>query len=259
LLLEDCREDLSAFGMNVVSVSLQRIWDTSNYIANLANKTLSRKRQEVEIEEARLRARAERAESDSKRRMLVAENRANEKILQARQDVELFRRQCEADIHRAKLEADSAIVKAQSEGQRNVQEITVELQQIKNRSEVIVEAEAKRRAAEVMAEGEAGAVEIVRRARNELLQQKVELLKSTGDIGKVTLFITQLPHLFEAYRKHAEALKVDNLLVLNEEEGFNSAVNRGPAALVNFLNCFEQGFGISIKQLMTSTGAQKGA
>ena len=43
LLLEDCREDLSAFGMNVVSVSLQRIWDTSNYIANLANKTLSRK------------------------------------------------------------------------------------------------------------------------------------------------------------------------------------------------------------------------
>ena len=54
VLLEDCQQDLSAFGMQVVSVSLQRIWDTSNYIANLANKTLSHKRQEVEIEEARL-------------------------------------------------------------------------------------------------------------------------------------------------------------------------------------------------------------
>lgn len=255
LLLEDCREDLSAFGMNVVSVSLQRIWDTSNYIANLANKTLSRKRQEVEIEEARLQARAERAESDSKRRMLVAENRATEKILQARQGVELFRRQSDAAIHRAKLEADSGIVKARSTGQRRIEEITAELQKLKNRSEVIVEAEANRSAAEILAEGEGKAVEIVQQTENELLQQKVNLLKETGDTGKIALFITQLPHLFDAYRSHAKSLKVDNLLVLNEEDGFNSAVNRGPAAFVDFLRCFEQGFGISVKDLITQKGA----
>ena len=257
LLLEDCREDLSAFGMNVVSVSLQRIWDTSNYIANLANKTLSRKRQEVEIEEARLQARAERAESDSKRRMLVAENRATEKILQARQDVELFRRQCDASIHRAKLEADSGIVKARSTGQRRIEEVTAELQKLKNRSEVIVEAEANRRAAEILAEGEAKAVEIVQQTENDLLQQKVDLLKETEDTGKIALFITQLPHLFEAYRTHAKSLKVDNLLVLNEDDGFNSAVNRGPAAFVDFLRCFEQGFGISVKDLITQRGADE--
>ena len=251
LLLEDCREDLSAFGMNVVSVSLQRIWDTSNYIANLANKTLSRKRQEVEIEEARLKARAERAESDSKRRMLVAENRATEKILQARQEVELYRRQCDADVHRAKLEADSAIVKAKSTGQRRIEEVTAELQELKNSSEVIVEAEAKRRAAEILAEGEAKAVEIVQQTENELLQQKVDLLKNSGDTGKIALFITQLPHLFEAYRTHAKSLKVDNLVVLNEQDGFNSAVNRGPAAFVDFLKCFEQGLGVSVKELIT--------
>lgn len=256
LLLEDCREDLSAFGMNVVSVSLQRIWDTSNYIANLANKTLSRKRQEVEIEEARLQARAERAESDSKRRMLVAENRATEKILQARQDVELFRRQSDAAIHRAKLEADSGIVKARSTGQRRIEEITAELQKLKNRSEVIVEAEANRSAAEILAEGEGKAVEIVQQTENELLQQKVDLLKETGDTGKIALFITQLPHLFDAYRSHAKSLKVDNLLVLNEEDGFNSAVNRGPAAFVDFLRCFEQGFGISVKDLITQKAAE---
>ena len=257
LLLEDCREDLSAFGMNVVSVSLQRIWDTSNYIANLANKTLSRKRQEVEIEEARLQARAERAESDSKRRMLVAENRATEKILQARQGVELFRRQSDAAIHRAKLEADSGIVKARSTGQRRIEEVTAELQKLKNRSEVIVEAEANRRAAEILAEGEGKAVEIVQQTENDLLQQKVDLLKATGDTGKIGLFITQLPHLFEAYRSHAKSLKVDNLLVLNEEDGFNSAVNRGPAAFVDFLKCFEQGFGISVKDLITQRGADE--
>jgi uncharacterized membrane protein YqiK len=258
VLLEDCSEDLSAFGMKVVSVSLQRIWDTSNYIANLADKTLSHKRQEVEIEEARLRARADRAESDAKRRMLVAENQANETILQTQQDVELFRRQCDAEINQARLEADGAIVKATSTGQRKEEEITAELQKLKNRSEVIVEAEAKRRAAEILAEGEGQAVEIVQRTQNELLQQKVELLKNTGDTGKIALFITQLPHLFEAYRTHAESLKVDNLLVLNEEDGFNNAVNRGPAALVDFLQHFEQGFGVSIKQLMTREHTKEG-
>ena len=256
LLLEDCREDLSAFGMNVVSVSLQRIWDTSNYIANLANKTLSRKRQEVEIEESRLQARADRTESDSKRRMVVAENRATEKILQARQDVELFRRQCDAAIHRAKLEADSATVKASSTGQRRIEEVTAELQKLKNSSEVIVEAEAKRRAAEILAQGEAKAVEVVQQTENELLQQKVDLLKETGDTGKIALFITQLPHLFDSYRTHAKSLKVDNLLVLNEEDGFNSAVNRGPAAFVDFLKRFEQGFGISVKHLITQRGTE---
>ena len=259
LLLEDCREDLSAFGMNVVSVSLQRIWDTSNYIANLANKTLSRKRQEVEIEESRLKAQAERAESDSKRRMLVAENRATEKILQARQEVELFRRQRDANIHRAKLEADSAIVKARSTGQRRIEENSAELQELKNSSEVIVEAEAKRRAAEILAGGEAKAVEIVQQTQNGLLQQKVDLLKNTGDTGKIALFITQLPHLFDAYRTHAQSLKVDNLLVLNEQDGFNRAVNRGPAAFVDFLRCFEQGLGISVKELITRKQTKESA
>ena len=258
VLLDDCSEDLSAFGMKVVSVSLQRIWDTSNYIANLADKTLSHKRQEVEIEEARLRALADRTESDAKRRMLVAENQANETILQTQQDVELFRRQCDAEINQARLEADGAIVKATSTGQRKEEEITAELQKLKNRSEVIVEAEAKRRAAEILAEGEGQAVEIVQRTQNDLLQQKVELLKNTGDTGKIALFIAQLPHLFEAYRTHAESLKVDNLLVLNEEDGFNNAVNRGPAALVDFLKHFEEGFGISIKGLMTREHTKEG-
>ena len=60
------------------------------------------------------------------------------------------------------------------------------------------------------------------------------------------------------YAEHAKDLKVDNLLVLNEKEGFNSAVNRGPTAFVDFLQKFENGFGISIRQLMTKSEVSKG-
>jgi flotillin len=253
VLLEDCQSDLSAFGMQVVSVSLQRIWDTSNYIANLANKTLSRKRQEVEIEEARLRARAERAESDANRRMLVAENRANERILAAQQEVELYRRQQEAEVRRAKLEADSAVAQARSSGQRGVEEIRVELQKLKNQSEVTIAAETSRQAAEIAASGRGEVVGIVQEVRNDLLKQKVELLASAGDTGKIALFITQLPKLFESYRTYASGQTVDALLVLNEEDGFNSAVNRGPAAMVDFLKRLDDGFGVSVKGLLSLT------
>ena len=253
VLLEDCQQDLSTFGIEVVSVSLQRIWDTSSYIANLANKTLSRKRKEVEIEEARLRSRAERAESDAKRRQEVAESQANERILEVQQELEVFRRQCTAAINRARLESDSAIAEAESQGQRQVEEMKVELQQLKNRSEVTQLAEAQRRSAELVAAGEGEAVNLVKQTHNELLRQKVTLLNKSGDIGKLALFVNQMPALFSAYQTHAKNQRVNELLVLNEEDGFNSAVNRGPAALVNFLHQLEEGFGISIKQFMGSS------
>jgi uncharacterized membrane protein YqiK len=253
VLLDDCQQDLSAFGMQVVSVSLQRIWDTSNYIANLANKTLSRKRQEVEIEEARLRARAEQTESDASRRMLVAENRASERILAAQQEVELFRRQQEAEARRAQLEADSAIAQAKNSGQRQVEEMKAELQKLKNLSDVVLASEANHETAGIIAQGKAEAVQIVQQARNDLLQQKVKLLVDAGDTGRIALFITQLPKLFEAYQLYAGEQKVENLLVLNEEDGFTAAVNRGPASLVDFLKQLEEGFGISVKSLLSGS------
>ena len=93
-------------------------------------------------------------------------------------------------------------------------------------------------------------MEIVQAAHNDLLQQKVDLLKTHGDIGKMVLFYNQLPALFEAYQRNAQSQSVDQLLVLNEEDGFNSAVNRGPAAMVDFLQQLEAGFGVNIRELM---------
>lgn len=250
-LLRDSNQDLSTFGMRVVSVSLQKIWDTSNYIANLANKTLSRKRQEVEIEEARLRARAERAESDSLRRQAVAESQANERIVAAQQELEVLRRQCEADIERARLEADSAIAKATNEGQRRVEEMTIELQKLKNISNVTLEAEVKRRAAEIRAAGESEAIRILQQTRNELLQQKAELVAQAGDVGKVALFVQQqLDTLFNAYFEHAKSLHVDNLVIMDDQKGVNGVLNRGPEAMTNFLSHFEKTFGIRLRDLL---------
>ncbi|MDE0219755.1 MAG: SPFH domain-containing protein [Spirochaetaceae bacterium] len=254
-LLRDSNQDLATFGMRVVSVSLQKIWDTSNYIANLANKTLSRKRQEVEIEEARLKAQAERAESDAKRREAVAENTANEKIIAAQQELEVLRRTAEAEVEQSRLEADSAIERADSEGERAVQEIAVELRKLKNVSDVTLEADTKRQAAEILASGQNQAVQIVESTQNDLLDQKARMV-AEADVGRIALFVQQqLPGLFAAYERYAREMAIDNVVIMDDERGMNGLLNRGPEAFVDFLHKFEEGFGISVKELMTQAGA----
>ncbi len=251
-LVEDINEDISHFGMKVVSVSLQKIWDTSNYIANLAQKTLSHKRQEVEIQEKRLHAKAEQSESDADRRKSVAKSQAEEKILHARQKVEIFRRESEAQIQQVGLEADSGISEAQNKGEREVQEQMVVLQKLKNRSHILLEAEARQKAAQSIAQGEKEAVNIREKVRNHILRQKAELLAEAGDVGKVVLFMQQqLPHLFNAYRRYAQGLGVDSLIIMDDKKGFNGAINRGPAAFVDFLQHLEQGLGVSVRDFLS--------
>jgi uncharacterized membrane protein YqiK len=257
-LLSDSNEDLSAFGMRVVSVSLQKIWDTSNYIANLANKSLSRKRQDIEVKEARLHAEADGAESDSSSRQQVAKNRADERIVEARQELEVTRRKCDAEIQQASLEAEGVIAKASSEGQRAIQEQKIELQKLRNVSEVTLRAEAEKEAAEILAAGQSEAIQIVEQTKNELLQQKANILSKAGDAGRIALFVQQrLPSMFDAYEKYASQVRMDNVVLMDEKDALNKAVNRGPEGMVDFLRHFEEAFGISVRKLLTESKAQE--
>ncbi|MBN2738642.1 MAG: hypothetical protein JXR70_16795 [Spirochaetales bacterium] len=250
-LLKDINSDLSSFGMKVVSVSLQKIWDTSNYIGNLAQKSLAQKRKQVEIEEARLRARAEKEESDSKRRISVAKAKADERIVAANQKLEVYRKEAEASIEKLELQADNLIMEAKNRGEKNIQQLKVELNKLKNQSEILIKENAEREAAELLAQGEEQATNITEGMRNTILQQKVKLLAEAGESGKTILFIQQqLPYLFESYKKYATNLQVDSLVIMDEKKGFNGAVNRGPAAFVDFLRYFEEGFGINLQEIM---------
>jgi flotillin len=257
-LLDDINSDISSFGMKVVSVSLQKIWDTTNYIANLAQRTLAQKRQEVQIEEARLQSIAEKSESDAQRRIEVARSRANERILEAREKLEVYRRESDALIDKAKQEADNKIQGAINEGQRQVEELNVALNKLRNDSEILIEEKAKQKRATILSEGELESAKIIEAARNKILKQKVEMLAKSGSIGATVLFIQQqLPNLFKSYKQYAAGFKVDSLVIMDDDKGFNGAVNRGPEAFVNFLSHFEDATGVKIKDFLTSNAKAK--
>lgn len=256
-LLDDINSDVSSFGMKVVSVSFQKIWDTSNYIANLAQKNIAEKRQQVEIEEARLKAIAEQAESDADRRISIAKSQAEEKIIQAREKLETYRRESLGAIEKVKLEADNAIVEAFNKGRLKIEEQNVELQILENKSQTL-KAEAENKTSEILAEGEKEAVRIREDAYNKILKQKVEMLMNSGIEGKTVLFIQQqIAELFKAFKEQAQNIKVDSLVVMNDQGGFNDAVNRGPAAFVDFLIQFEKALGIKISDFITNKKDEK--
>ncbi|PLX25122.1 MAG: hypothetical protein C0599_01190 [Salinivirgaceae bacterium] len=257
-LLDDINSDISSFGMKVVSVSLQKIWDTTNYIANLAQRTLAQKRQEVQIEEARLQSIAEKSESDAQRRIEVARSRANERILEAREKLEVYRRESDGLIDKAKQEADNKIQGAINEGQRQVEELNVALNKLRNDSEILIEEKAKQKRATILSEGELESAKIIEAARNKILKQKVEMLAKSGSVGATVLFIQQqLPNLFKSYKQYAAGFKVDSLVIMDDDKGFNGAVNRGPEAFVNFLSHFEDATGVKIKDFLTSNAKAK--
>ncbi|GHV52444.1 hypothetical protein AGMMS49579_09700 [Spirochaetia bacterium] len=249
-LFSDINSDLRSFGMKVVSVSLQKIWDTSNYIANLAQKTLAEKRRLVEIEESRLRAIADQAESDAFKRIEVSRNKADEAIIAARQELEVYRRESAGLISEAKLKADQAIIEAANAGEAAVQGQLVELQKLKNLTAVTLEAEAQEEEARILADGERSAVGILQSARNDILKSKAALLGRYGDDASSVMFLQQkLPLLFEKYMAAAKAGSVDSYIVMDDDEGFSGAVNRGPRAFADFLKIFADAFGVNVKAL----------
>jgi len=255
-LFSDINADLRSFGMKVVSVSLQKIWDTSNYIANLAQKTLAEKRQEVEIEESRLRAIAEQAESDSHRRIEVAKNKADEAIISARKELEVYRRESDGLIKEAAITADQSIAQAANSGEAAVQKILVELQKLKNQTAMTLEAEALEEEARIIASGDQEAVSIKRAARNAILKGKAELISKYGNDAQAILFLQEkLPSIYKAYMESSKNTKVDSYVIMNDEEGFAGAVNRGPRAFSDFLKTFADTFAVDIKSFIAPDSA----
>ncbi|TCO10995.1 SPFH domain-containing protein [Natronoflexus pectinivorans] len=256
-LLVDINSDLASFGMKVVSVSLQKIWDSSNYIGNLAQKTLAEKRQEVEIEEARLRAIAEKAESDARRRVEIAKSKANEQIITAREKVELYKKESEASIIKAEVEANNNIEAARNNGLKRIEELNTQLKELKNQTEILIKEEAQNDAAMILSQGDKESVKIIENAKNRILSQKVEIISNAKETGCSVLFLQQqLPHLFESFKKHSSNFSVDSFVLMDNEKGFSAAVNRGPEAFTGFLGEFEKVTGLSIKSFFATSNKE---
>lgn len=254
-LLATMNEDLSNFGVRVFSVSLMRIWDQSEYISNLAAKAVASKRQEVEIAEAQYAANAANAESDGQRRRDIACNQADEAIAKAQQALGVTKSEYTAAVARAQKTAQASIDSARHKAQVAVEQSQSELQELRNRTEKTIKAKSDMQAAQIRAEGQTRADDIRQGARNEMLQAIVQILGDTEG-AELPLFINkQLPQMYATYKQAAAGINFDNITLLGDDDSdsaINAAVNRGPAAMADFLERFEQLYGVSLRGILGS-------
>jgi hypothetical protein len=181
----------------------------------------------------------------------VAKNTADEAIIAAQQELEVYRREASGKIAEAVAKTDQAIAQAGNEAESAVQARTAELQKLKNQTAVTLEASAHEEEARILAKGEGEAVQIVQSARNEILAAKAELMSKYGDSASTVLFLKEkLPELFAKYSAAVNEEPVDSYVVMDDEEGFSGAVNRGPRAFADFLGIFSQALGIEVKDLI---------
>lgn len=257
-LLATMNEDLSNFGIRVFSVSLMRIWDQSEYISNLAAKAVAAKRQEVEIAEAQYAANAANAESDGQRRRDIAHNRADEAIARAQEKLGVAESEYSAAVARAKKTAEASIEAARHKAQVAVERSQSELQALRNQTEKTIKATCDMQAAQARAQGQSQADDIHQGARNEMLEEIVSILASTEG-AELPLFLNkQLPLMYETHEQAAAGIHFDNITLLGDDDsdaGINAAVNRGPAAMADFLDRFEQLYGVSLRQIISGSSA----
>lgn len=199
-----------------------------------------------------MKSNAEKVESDARKVIDLAKSRAKEAILNAQEKLEMYRRESEASIEQAKNEAEYKIDEQYNKGQAEIEKLRREFQELKNETEVLLKETAYKEAQSIIATGEEKASEIVENAKNDILSQKIKLLEKSDGVGNLVIFVQQqLPYLYQAFKKYASQSKVNSLLIMDKDEGFKSAINRGPESFGYFLQQLEQSMGISLKEIMS--------
>ncbi len=249
-LIEHLNDDLSSFGMSVVSVSVKSVLDTSNYLSNLASRSVAMQQRVIEMEEDRLRSWANAEESKSERRQQVAKNKTEERISAARRKLGLADEDRKARVRQAELEAEARIAEARSKNRIEVARLHNDLQEQRNYTEVTAKADFDRRAAEIVGTGRAEAAEIRQNAHNDLTREKAKLLTECPRSGATVLFVEeQLEGLLNSYIENAKGMDLDRIVGV---EGMSpeELVNRGPKSLAKFLGSLDEAFGIDVKHVI---------
>lgn len=248
-LVKASKVDLESMGLELISLVIQNMADDAGYLEALTKKTYVVKEKDVLKIEAKYRAEAQMAKSESERRQAVAVAMANDNVLAKERLLNLEKETYRGDVEAEMQQAQALVQEHQARAAVEVQGANVELRQLDNEATMLIEARAKRRAAEILAQADAERIKITQGARNQVLKRKLEVLKSAGDTGALVLFINQLPELVKIYEAGARYTKVDKLLVMNQADSYGSTVNRGPEAFNRFVHSIESMTGLSLAKL----------
>jgi flotillin len=233
-------DDLSKMGLEVISFTIKKVMDESDYITNMGRPDVARIKREADIAQAEAerdtairRAMASReaavAQAQADQERIIAQTASETRQAEAQRDLDLKRASYEAQVRRERALAEKAydiaanqaqqqvvteqvkVEQVQREGQIRVQELEVARRQQELESTVIKQAEAESRKIELLAEAQRQ--RITHEAAGQAEATRVEGLAEAEIVRAKGQAEADAMHLrAEAYQEYTQAAVLDKLL-----------------------------------------------
>jgi flotillin len=233
-------EDLSKMGLEVVSFTIKKVMDESDYINNMGRPDVARIKREADIAQAEAerdtairRAMAMReaaiAQAQADQERVIAQTASQARQAEATRDLEVRKAEYEVAIRQQRAVAEKAYDIAANQAQQKVVAEQVRIEQVQRQEQIRVqELEVQRRERELeatvtkLAEAERRRIEILAEAQRQKLAQEAagqaeatrlqgtaeaEIVRARGQAEADAMHMKA-----EAYQEYSQAAVLDKLL-----------------------------------------------
>ncbi|ERT06915.1 SPFH domain / Band 7 family protein [Lyngbya aestuarii BL J] len=239
-LLEEAEDDLERLGLILDTLQIQNISDEVGYL-----DSIGRQQQAELLRDARM------AEAQAQATSVIrnAENKKNTSLKQLETEIEVARAEAERRVKDAMTKRDAVIAESESEIASEVARTQAELPvqkariiQVEQRlqADIVAPAEAECKRAIARAKGDAAQIIEEGKARAEGTQRLAESWKAAGTNAREIFLYQKLEGLLQTLVSTIPEVEVDNLTVINSENGTNAT------KIAGFLEQLRQTTGIDV-------------
>jgi flotillin len=239
-LLEEAEDDLERLGLILDTLQIQNISDEVGYL-----DSIGRQQQAELLRDARM------AEAQAQATSVIrnAENKKNTSLKQLETEIEVARAEAERRVKDAITKRDAVIAESESEIASEVARTQAELPvqkariiQVEQRlqADIVAPAEAECKRAIARAKGDAARIIEEGKARAEGTQRLAESWKAAGTNAREIFLYQKLEGLLQTLVSTIPEVEVDNLTVINSENGTNAT------KIAGFLEQLRQTTGIDV-------------
>jgi len=246
------REDFGRLGLVLDTLQIQHLGDGEGYLDAIGRKQSAAVRRDAVVAEARADAEARDVAASAKRDAVVAETAAEEAIVDAEHAVRMKRAERAETSNRAEAVAEIANRIARVEQERDLENIRVERNRLREQANTVVPAEAAGAASAKAAEGKAAQIREDGRATAEamsLLREQWE-----GDAAREIMLLQMLPQLVDkvSHVLH-DNLHVERLTVVDggDGNGIPTHVRGLTGSVAAFLEQLKTATGVDVPGLLS--------
>ena len=252
-LADDVEADFEKLGLMLDTLKIQHVADDVQYLESIGRASIANVIKEAEIAESNAKNEANKKSADAKAAGEVARKDAERAIIQKRNDQRRITAELEAQAESELRRAKAAGEQARAEAEHELQQIRLELEQIRLQADVVIPADTERRARELIAKGEASPIQEDGKALAQVLQMLAKTWADAGPDARDIFLIQQIEQLMATIVRGLGALKVGEVNIIDPGDGsaLPNYVAGFPATVTAILRSLKDSTGVDVAQLLS--------